>query len=299
MSCMNEMLNGRIIKGIGGFYYVETEEQLYSCKARGVFRKKGITPLAGDLVEIRLGEDGTGYVEEILPRKNFLTRPPVANIDQLIVVTSVCDPSPNTLLIDEAIAAAEDKEIEPVVVVSKTDLESGEWLRDIYEKAGIPFFAVSSVTDEGIEAVKSLLKGKVTAFTGNSGVGKSSLLNRIDPRLALETGEISQKLGRGRHTTRKVELLKLGDDTYVADTPGFSSISLEQCDLVRKENLQFCFREFEPYRNQCKFPSCSHTCEKGCAVLQAVQEGEIHLSRHTSYVAMYNEVKDLKEWEMK
>ena len=264
-----------------------------------MFRKKGITPLAGDLVEIRLGEDGTGYVEEILPRKNFLTRPPVANIDQLIVVTSVCDPSPNTLLIDEAIAAAEDKEIEPVVVVSKTDLESGEWLRDIYEKAGIPFFAVSSVTDEGIEAVKSLLKGKVTAFTGNSGVGKSSLLNRIDPRLALETGEISQKLGRGRHTTRKVELLKLGNDTYVADTPGFSSISLEQCDLVRKENLQFCFREFEPYRNQCKFPSCSHTCEKGCAVLQAVQEGQIHLSRHTSYVAMYNEVKDLKEWEMK
>ena len=296
---MKEIRNGRIIKGIGGFYYVETEEQLYSCKARGVFRKKGITPLAGDLVEIRLGEDGTGYVEEILPRKNFLTRPPVANIDQLIVLTSVCDPSPNTLLIDEAIAAAEDKEIEPVVVVSKTDLESGEWLRDIYEKAGIPFFAVSSVTDEGIEAVKSLLKGKVTAFTGNSGVGKSSLLNRIDPRLALETGEISQKLGRGRHTTRKVELLKLGDDTYVADTPGFSSISLEQCDLVRKENLQFCFREFEPYRNQCKFPSCSHTCEKGCAVLQAVQEGEIHLSRHTSYVAMYNEVKDLKEWEMK
>ena len=296
---MKEIRNGRIIKGIGGFYYVETEEQLYSCKARGVFRKKGITPLAGDLVEIRLGEDGTGYVEEILPRKNFLTRPPVANIDQLIVVTSVCDPSPNTLLIDEAIAAAEDKEIEPVVVVSKTDLESGEWLRDIYEKAGIPFFAVSSVTDEGIEAVKSLLKGKVTAFTGNSGVGKSSLLNRIDPRLALETGEISQKLGRGRQTTRKVELLKLGDDTYVADTPGFSSISLEQCDLVRKENLQFCFREFEPYRNQCKFPSCSHTCEKGCAVLQAVQEGEIHLSRHTSYVAMYNEVKDLKEWEMK
>lgn len=296
---MKEIRNGRIIKGIGGFYYVETEEQLYSCKARGVFRKKGITPLAGDLVEIRLGEDGTGYVEEILPRKNFLTRPPVANIDQLIVVTSVCDPSPNTLLIDEAIAAAEDKEIEPVVVVSKTDLESGEWLRDIYEKAGIPFFAVSSVTDEGIEAVKSLLKGKVTAFTGNSGVGKSSLLNRIDPRLALETGEISQKLGRGRHTTRKVELLKLGNDTYVVDTPGFSSISLEQCDLVRKENLQFCFREFEPYRNQCKFPSCSHTCEKGCAVLQAVQEGQIHLSRHTSYVAMYNEVKDLKEWEMK
>lgn len=299
MNDMKETLNGLITKGIGGFYYVEAGEHIYSCKARGVFRKTGTTPLVGDRVQISVGADGTGLVEEILPRKNFLTRPPVANIDQLIVITSVCDPSPNALLIDEAVAAAEDKGIEPVVVASKTDLQSGEWLREIYKKAGVPFFTVSSVTDEGVEAIKALLKGKITAFTGNSGVGKSSLLNRIDRRLALETGEISQKLGRGRHTTRKVELLRLEENTYVADTPGFSSISLEQCDLVRKENLQFCFREFEPYLNQCKFPSCSHTCEKGCAVLQAMREGAVHPSRHASYVAMYNEVKDIKEWEMK
>lgn len=174
----------------------------------------------GDQVQIRLDADGTGYIEEILPRKNFLTRPPVANIDQLIIVTSVRS-FPESPVDRRAVAAAEDKGIEPVVVVSKTDLQSGEWLREIYEKAGIPFFAVSSVTDEGVEAVKALLKGKITAFTGNSGVGKSSLLNRIDNRLALETGEISQKLGRGRHTTRKVELLKLDDSSYVANTPGF------------------------------------------------------------------------------
>lgn len=299
MSMMKETLQGRIIKGIGGFYYVEAAGQVYSCKARGVFRKKGMTPLAGDIVQIAVDVDGTGLVEEILPRKNALTRPPVANIDQLLIVTSVCDPSPNTLLIDEAIAAAEDQGIAPAVVVSKTDLQSSDWLRTIYEQAGIPFYTVSSVTDEGVEAVRALLKGKITAFTGNSGVGKSSLLNRIDSRLSLETGEISQKLGRGRHTTRKVELLKLDETSYVADTPGFSSLSLEQCDLVRKENLQFCFREFEPYLNQCKFPSCSHTCEKGCAILQAVKDGRINPSRHESYVAMYNEVKDIKEWEMK
>lgn len=298
MSVM-EQLNGLIMKGIGGFYYVEAADQIYTCKARGVFRKKGMTPFVGDRVEISVDPDGTGLIESILPRKNFLTRPPVANIDQVIVVTSVCDPSPNPLLIDKAIAAAEDKEIEPVVVVSKTDLQGGKWLREIYEKAGIRFFAVSSITGEGVAEVRALLKGKITAFTGNSGVGKSSLLNGIDETYALQTGEISQKLGRGRHTTRQVELLKLAGGGYVADTPGFSSINLEQCDLIRKENLQFSFREFAPYINACKFPSCSHTCEKGCAVLEAVREGVIHPSRHESYVAMYNEVKDLKEWEMK
>lgn len=298
MSVM-EQLNGLIVKGIGGFYYVEAADQIYTCKARGVFRKKGMTPFVGDRVEISVNPDGTGLIESILPRKNFLTRPPVANIDQVIVVTSVCDPSPNPLLIDKAVAAAEDKEIEPIVVVSKMDLQDGEWLRKIYEKAGIRFFTVSSVTGEGVAEVRALLKGKITAFTGNSGVGKSSLLNGIDETYALQTGEISQKLGRGRHTTRQVELLKLAGGGYVADTPGFSSINMEMCDLIRKENLQFSFREFAPYLNACKFPSCSHTCEKGCAVLEAVREGIIHPSRHESYVAMYNEVKDLKEWEMK
>ncbi|MBE6831646.1 MAG: ribosome small subunit-dependent GTPase A [Ruminococcaceae bacterium] len=292
-------MNGTIIKGIGGFYYVEAADTLYECKARGVFRKNKVTPFVGDRVTVSLEKDGTGTIEEIFPRKNSLVRPPVANIDQLVIVVSICDPSPSTLIIDKTIAAAEDKGIEPVIVISKSDLKDCQWLNDIYQTTGIPLLTISSATGEGVEEVEKLLKGKISAFTGNSGVGKSSLLNRIDSRFHLQTGEISQKLGRGRHTTRQVEFLKLGENTYVADTPGFSSISVERYDLVKKENLQYCFREFEPYLNQCKFVSCSHTCEKGCAVLKAVEEGTISKSRHESYVAMYNEVKDLKEWNMK
>jgi len=294
-----DKINGTIIKGIGGFYYVEAADTLYECKARGVFRKNKVTPFVGDRVTVSLEKDGTGTIEEIFPRKNSLVRPPVANIDQLVIVVSICDPSPSTLIIDKTIAAAEDKGIEPVIVISKSDLKDCQWLNDIYQTTGIPLLTISSATGEGIEEVEKLLKGKISAFTGNSGVGKSSLLNRIDSRFHLQAGEISQKLGRGRHTTRQVEFLKLGENTYVADTPGFSSISVERYDLVKKENLQYCFREFEPYLNQCKFVSCSHTCEKGCAVLKAVEEGMISKSRHESYVAMYNEVKDLKEWNMK
>ncbi|MGX8711851.1 MAG: ribosome small subunit-dependent GTPase A [bacterium] len=294
-----DKINGTIIKGIGGFYYVEAADTLYECKARGVFRKNKVTPFVGDRVTVSLEKDGTGTIEEIFPRKNSLVRPPVANIDQLVIVVSICDPSPSTLIIDKTIAAAEDKGIEPVIVISKSDLKDCQWLNDIYQTTGIPLLTISSATGEGVEEVEKLLKGKISAFTGNSGVGKSSLLNRIDSRFHLQTGEISQKLGRGRHTTRQVEFLKLGENTYVADTPGFSSISVERYDLVKKENLQYCFREFEPYLNQCKFVSCSHTCEKGCAVLKAVEEGTISKSRHESYVAMYNEVKDLKEWNMK
>lgn len=292
-------LNGMIVKGIGGFYYVEAAGSLYECKARGLFRKKKVTPYVGDRVTIRLENDGTSTIEEILPRANYLIRPPIANIDQLILVVSVCDPAPNTLIIDKTIAAAEAKGIEPVIVLSKTDLQDCGWLIDIYRTTEIPLLTVSSVTGEGVEAVRKLLQGKVSAFTGNSGVGKTSLLNQIDSRFHLETGEISQKLGRGRHTTRQVALLKLSDETYVADTPGFSSISLERYDLIKKERLPYCFREFIPYLNQCKFTTCSHTCEKGCAVLQAVEEGIISKSRHESYVAMYQEVKDLKEWNLK
>lgn len=293
------MESGIIIKGIGGFYYVEAADTIYECKLRGIFRKNKLTPFVGDHVNISLEQDGTCTVEEILPRKNYLIRPPISNIDQLIIVVSVCDPVPSTLIIDKIIAAAEDKGIEPIVVISKTDLQGSEWLREIYEKTGIPFYTISSATGEGISAVQALLNGKITAFTGNSGVGKSSLLNCIDERFHLQTGETSQKLGRGRHTTRQIELLKMGNETYVADTPGFSSISIERYDVIKKENLQYCFREFTPYLTQCKFASCSHTCEKGCAVIGAVEDGLISKSRHESYITMYNEVKDLKEWNMK
>lgn len=287
------------MQGIGGFYSVETADRIYECRARGIFRKSGVTPLAGDFVTISAEPDGTGTVDEILPRRNFLLRPPVANLDQLVVVVSVCDPSPNLLNTDRAIAAALDKGIEPVLVLSKTDLMPVESLKEIYSNAGIRRFSVSCETEEGLQDVLWILKGKTTAFTGNSGVGKSTLLNSMFHGLNLQTGEISRKLGRGRHTTRKVQLLKLDGGGYVADTPGFSSITLEKSDRIAKENLPFCFPEFAPYLEQCRFSSCSHTCEKGCAVLQAVRDGKISSSRHESYVAMYREMDGIREWNKK
>ena len=296
---MKQEISGLVLKGIGGFYYVQTEETVYECKARGLFRKQSVSPLAGDRVKLETEENQDAVITEIMPRKNVLTRPPIANLDQLAIVAASCSPAPNTLVIDKTIAAAENQGIAPILILTKTDLEQVQWLRDIYEPIGFPVVLVSSVTGEGVDRVKELLKGKTTAFTGNSGVGKSSLLNRIDERLGLETGEISRKLGRGRHTTRQVELFALEGGGYVADTPGFSAIQLERYHVVRKEQLPYCFREFRPYLDQGRFPSCSHTCEKGCAVLQAVEEGKISRSRHNNYLALYQEVKDLKEWDKK
>ena len=294
---MEQEKTGLILKGIGGFYYVKAGDTVYECKARGVFRRNAITPLVGDHVKLLIEENQSPVIAEILPRKNSLIRPPMANLDQLVLVAATCDPAPSTLVIDKIIAAAEDKGISPILVISKIDLEQAQWLRDIYEPIGFPVVLVSSATGEGVQQVKELLRGKITAFTGNSGVGKSSLLNQIDRRFCLETGEISRKLGRGRHTTRQVELFPLEGGGYVADTPGFSAIQMERYDVVHKEQLPYCFREFEPFLDQCRFPSCSHTCEKGCAVLEAVREGKISRSRHESYVALYQEVKDWKEWK--
>lgn len=293
-----EVKQGLLLQGIGGFYYVEAEDTVYECKARGSFRKTKQKPLAGDRVSILL-EDGGNTVTEIAERKNSLIRPPVANIDQLFIISSVCDPSPNLLILDKMIAVAEDKGIEPVVVFSKTDLKDHSEYAAVYEKAGIPVIAVSLETEDGLDQIRARLAGRISAFAGNTGVGKSTLLNRISDKFQQETGEISQKLGRGRHTTRSVELLKLDCGGYVADTPGFSTVDIERYDMVKKDNLQFAFREFDPYLNQCKFQSCAHIGEKGCAVCAAVAEGEIPKSRHESYVAMYNEVKDIKEWQLK
>ena len=292
-------LEGLVRKGIGGFYTVETPEGIYTCTARGKFRKARISPYAGDRVRILGEEDGTGALEEILPRKNFLVRPPIANIDQLFIVTSLRDPSPDPLILDKTIAADELEQIAPVLVLTKTDLDDASPLQKIYSVAGIPCFAVSSVTGEGVDQVGALLEGRISAFTGNSGVGKSTLLNALFPDLQLKTGEISQKLGRGRHTTREVELYKLEGGGYVADTPGFSTFDIERYRMTDKEKLAFGFREFTPYLGACQFSSCSHTCEKGCAVLQAVEEGKIPRSRHESYCAMYQEVKDVKQWQQK
>lgn len=296
---IKSMVRGMILQGIGGFYSVEAAGRIYVCKARGIFRKEGITPLAGDFVAISVEADETGAIEEIYPRRNFLPRPPVANLDQLVIVVSTCEPSPNLLNTDCTIAMALNRKIKPVLVFSKTDLLSAEPLDRIYSTSGICHFCVSGATGEGVAEVERILRGKTTAFTGNSGVGKSTLLNSMFHSLHLQTNEISRKLGRGKHTTRKAELFKLENGGYVADTPGFSSITLERSGGIPKENLPFCFPEFQPYLNQCRFSSCTHTCEKGCAVLQAVREGKISKSRHESYVEMYREMDGIKEWSKK
>lgn len=298
MSDGMKSLSGIIIKSTGGFYYVEVADVVYECKARGIFRKKNNSPRVGDIVNISVPDDGYCSIDEIHPRKNSLKRPPLANIDILVIVVSTVEPSPNYLVIDKMTAAAVDNEIEPVVVVSKSDLKPGEELLSVYNKAGIKAFSYSADYKASIDAVKDYLKGKVSAFTGNSGVGKSTLLNALYPELELETGEISEKLGRGRHTTRTVELFKIGDG-YVADTPGFSTVDLERYNMIDKENIMFCFPEFKEYLTSCQFTSCSHTCEKGCEIIKAVNEGKISESRHQSYVAMYNEVKDIKQWQKK
>lgn len=291
-------MNGIITKITGGFYYVEAAENTYECKARGVFRKKGCTPLVGDRVVIDI-PDGDGYcsVISVNERKNSLVRPALANLDVLVIVSSVVEPTLNTYIIDKMISAAVDKNIDPVLVISKTDLMSCDEYIEIYKKAGIKVIAYSSVTGEGVEEIKEVLNGRISAFSGNSGVGKSTLLNSLFPQLNLQTGEISDKLGRGRHTTRTVELFKCFGG-YVADTPGFSTVDLDRYEIIRKENLQFCFPEFSDYIGECKFTSCSHVCEKGCAVIEAVENGDIPKSRHDSYCRMYNEVKDIKDWQI-
>lgn len=293
-----KILDGIIIKGIGGFYYVEAAGEVYECKARGSFRKKKITPLAGDNVRITVREDRENTIDEIFERKNFLIRPPVANIDTLIIISSVKEPVPSLLVIDKLTAIAVDKGIKPCVVFSKSDLADTSVYEEIYKKAGIAVASVCNKTGEGVDKVKEMIGDGITVFTGNTGVGKSSLLNSIDSRFSLATGEISDKLGRGRHTTREVTLHHVGNG-FVADTPGFSSLDIqESSDVIVKENLPFCFPEFSEYLGKCKFSSCSHTVEKGCLILEALNNGMIHEKRHESYVAMYNDVKNLKEWEL-
>lgn len=287
---------GIIIRLLGGFYYVESDNKIIECKARGVFRKKGMSPVVGDRVEITIPKDGYASIDNILLRTNKIVRPAIANLDKLIIVSSVCEPSPNLFIIDKMTATAINKGIEPVVVFSKTDLKSADEYLQAYKTSGIKTIAFSSITGQGAAQIKSLLKDSVVAFTGNSGVGKSSLLNYLFPYLDIATGDISKKLGRGKHTTRSVELYKT-DGGYVADTPGFSTVDLERYELINKNDLANCFPEFIDYVDMCKFKSCAHTCEKGCAVLQAVKDGEISKSRHNSYVDMYNEVKDIKEWQ--
>lgn len=291
-------LNGILMKSIGGFYYVRCDGKEYECKARGSFRKSGNSPVVGDKVVISVPEEGFASIEEIKPRINKLKRPALANIDTLVIVCSTVDPEPNFTVIDKMTSAAVNNNMIPAIVVSKNDLKSGERIAEIYRNSEFPVFLCSPDDTEDVNKLKEFLKGKVSAFTGNSGVGKSTLINRIFPELELQTGQISRRLGRGKHTTRVVELFEI-DGCFVADTPGFSTVDLQRYEMIDKTQLQYCFPEFEKYLGECQFTSCSHTCEKGCRILQAVADGEIEPSRHKSYVAMYNEVKDIKEWELR
>ena len=286
--------SGIITKCLGGLYTVESPDGIYECKARGVFRAKGISPAVGDRVGLR-----SGVITEVAERRNYLIRPPLANLDQIIFIVSTVSPAPNFLILDKFIAIAEFKGIEPVVIITKTDLGDSSAVREVYSSIGITTLEVDYSDERSVQSVRDLLAGKVSAFTGNSGAGKSTLLNAVDPTLNIPTGEISKKLGRGRHTTRHAELYKLREGGYIADTPGFSTFETNRYDVIRKEELADCFREFEGYRDECRFRDCSHTCEKGCAVIEAVKQGIIPKIRHDSYCAMYEEAKQLKEWELK
>lgn len=289
-------VQGIVLRSIGGFYYVEAADMVYTCRARGIFRRQGITPVAGDRVVISVEDDGTGMLEEVLERKNVLVRPPVANLDVLVLVASVCHPRTNTLVLDKMIAVAERKGICPVIVINKSDLGDPTELENIYHSTGLECFTVSATDAQSLEPLRRRLAGQICVFAGNSGVGKSSILNGIDPSLELSTGEISEKLGRGRHTTRTATLYHLADG-YVVDTPGFSSVDMEQMETIGKDELADCFREFAPYEGKCRFIGCAHYREPNCAVRQAVEAGEVAQSRYDSYVTMYEAVKDKKEWD--
>ncbi len=292
-------MQGIIVKALSGFYYIEYQGKIYECKAKGAFRNEGISPLIGDKAVFELTDDNHGVITDIIERRNFLVRPPVANISRVIIVSSFCTPAPNSLIIDTLTVICEHNGIEPVLVFNKSDLgDFTEWM-DAYKSVGYKVFVTSTETGEGIPELKSELKEGITVLTGNSGVGKSSILNTLFPGLKLTVGEISRKLGRGRHTTRHSQLYKLENGGYVADTPGFSSLEIDKTDFSLKENLENCFPEFEPFINICKFTGCSHTGENGCAVCEAVKNGVIPVSRHESYVSIYNELKDLKEWQIK
>ena len=289
-------MQGVIIKALSGFYYVKTESGTVECRARGRFRLDGSSPLVGDRVEISLDANGKGRVDKLLPRKNFFIRPAVANIDLLIAVASEVNPVTDPFLIDRVTAFAEHMGCEVLICINKSDAARVSRLRDIYATSGYRVIETSAVTGEGVEELRGCIAGKVCAFSGNSGVGKSSLLNALEPGLGLETGVVSEKLGRGRHTTRHVEIFPAGG-AFVADTPGFASFDMEQLPPIPKEELQFCFPEFGPYIGKCRFDDCAHRKEPECAVRRAWEEGKIDASRHLSYARLYEISAKYKEWE--
>lgn len=293
------MSRGRIEKALSGFYYVNIGPEVLQCRARGKFRREGMSPLVGDWVEVRELGNGEGFVEAVEERKNVFSRPSAANIDQLVIIASGAIPVTDPYLIDRISAIAALKGCQVLVVLNKCDLDRADELYDIYCSSAIPVLRVSAETGEGLDDLRAVIAGKLNAFTGNSGVGKSSILNSLEPGFSLPVGEVSKALGRGRHTTRHVEMFSLGNDTYVIDTPGFSSFDTEELNLELKQKLPETFPEFAPYVNDCRFVGCRHLKEKGCAVLQAVKDGRIPRSRHASYVRLAEELKGVNEWDNK
>lgn len=293
------MSRGRIEKALSGFYYVNTGRETLQCRARGKFRKEGLSPLVGDWVQVRELGGGEGFVEAVETRRNVFSRPAAANIDQLVILASAAVPVTEPYLIDRIAAIAALKGCDVLVCLNKCDLDPAEGLYGIYSRSAIPVLRISAETGEGLDALRRAIAGKLNAFTGNSGVGKSSVLNALMPGLQLPVGEVSKALGRGRHTTRHVELFPLDGGTYVIDTPGFSSFDTEEMELELKEHLPETFPEFAPYVGECRFTGCTHTKEKGCRVLQAVKDGDIPVSRHKSYLRLFDELKDVQAWQKK
>ena len=293
----NQTKEGRIIRSLSGFYDVQTPDGVVTCRGRGSLRKGGLTPLTGDMVVIS-EENGKGMVEKLLPRKNRFIRPAVANVDALVVFAANVNPITEPFLIDRVAAIAGDQDVPVYICVNKCDLDPGLDLVRIYTHAGFAVIQASAETGEGVEALRKLIKGKLTAFTGNTGVGKSSMLNALCPTLGLATGEVSEKLGRGRHTTRHVELYCLEPDTFVADTPGFSSFDTDQMDVLIKENLQYTFPDFGDFMGKCQFHDCSHRAEPGCCIRIAVEAGEIEKTRYDSYLRLYEKAEQVKLWQL-